>query len=473
MTGTRLRRAQTALALFLIAALLYARSLSCGFVNLDDESNLVFNPYYHGPFLQSLRWMVGFHFVHWYPLTWLSWALDRAVWGLDPFGFHLTNVLLHAANAALVYRAASRLIPSKQDWSPAAAWAALLFAVHPLRVESVSWATERSDVLSAFFLLWSLCWHLDGRRGAALGAYALSLTAKASGVPYPLALVVLDRLRGKDAFAGKLPYLALAAACAAANAYAQQKAGALWPVASLGLLERALVAGYGAVFYFVRTILPRGLMALYPMPKPFVLTWTLALSAGAAVLLTWLFWRRRRERPELAASWAWHLLFLLPVMGLVKSGPQLVADRYSYLSCLPWALLAGAWLAKRERWPLGALAAAALCLMSFRQQAVWKDSESLWTSMVERDPRHAVARNYLGNLRLREGRVEEAERLLRRAAALDPCYGAAYNNLGNLLTRTGRLEEAVRAYEAALACEPGHPVGQRNLREAVERLRRR
>lgn len=473
MTGTRPTRAQTALALFLLAALLYARSLSSGFVNLDDESTLVYNAYYQGPLPQALRWIFGFHFVHWYPLTWLSWRLDLAVWGLDPFGFHLTNVLLHAANAALVYRAASVLMPSKEAWNPGAAWAALLFAVHPLRVESVSWATERSDVLSAFFLLWSLCAHLEGRRGLALGAYALSLLSKASGVPFPLALAVLDRWRGKDPFAGKVPYLVLSAACAGANAYAQQKAGALWDVASLGLLERVLVAGYNAAFYLARSILPGGLMALYPMPKPFAPTAIFLLCALFTVLLSWLFWRRRRERPELAVSWAWYLLFLLPVMGLVKTGPQLVADRYSYLSCLPWALLAGAWLSKRERWALGALAAGTLALMSFRQQAVWKDSESLWSSMVERDPRHAIARNYLGNLRLKEGRAAEAEALLRRAAELDPCYGAAYNNLGNLLTRTGRLEEAVAAYEKALTCEPGHPVGRRNLQEAVERLRRR
>jgi tetratricopeptide (TPR) repeat protein len=372
-----------AVFVFAVTVLVFSRSLYGDFLDWDDRSNLVDNIFYRG---FNLPWIFGLHFVHWYPLTWLSFSLDHALWGLDPFGFHLTNVLLHGANAALFYMAAGS-VP-----------AALFFSLHPLRVESVAWITERSDLLSAFFLLASL-------RFKSAWLYALAALSKATVVPFPLAWKP----------ARKPVYLALAAAAGALAVLAQRQAGALWSVEQLGPFERLGVYIHNAAFYLAKTVLPFGLMPLYPMPGSFPFPWA---AAALLALITFLVWRRKEWRE----GWCWYLLFLIPVAGLIKTGPQLAADRYSYLACLPLALLVrGKW-----SWPILAL----LAVLTWRQQGVWKDSETFWRSMA-------------GNSSF--------------------CHGPARNNLGNLLSRQGRREEAERAYESALVCSPGHPVAVENL----------
>jgi len=368
------------LAVFAVTVLVFSRSLGGEFLDWDDVSNLVTNPHYRG---FNLRWIFGLHFVHWYPLTWLSFSLDHALWGLDPFGFHLTNVLLHGANAALF---------ASLTASPTAA---LFFALHPLRVESVAWITERSDLLSAFFLLAAVKW-----RGA--GWYAAAVLSKASVTPLPLAWKPARRPA----------YFALAAGAAVMAVLAQRKIGALWGAEQLGLPERVGVYLYNAAFYVAKTVFPVGLVPLVPMPEDWTFPW---LAASAVALMTAFAWRRRRWRE----GWLWYLLFLAPVAGLVKTGPQLVADRYSYLACLPFALLA------RGRWTWPVLAV--LAVLTWRQQGVWKDSETFW--------------RYTG-----ESGV---------------CAG--WNNLGNALLRKGDRAGAEAAYQEALLCRPGHPVAVENL----------
>lgn len=365
---------------FAVTVLVFSRSLWGDFLDWDDQSNLVFNPHYRG---FNLRWILGLHFVHWYPLTWLSFSLDHALWGLEPFGFHLTNVLLHGANAALFF-SLSGSVPS-----------ALFFALHPLRVESVAWITERSDLLSAFFLLACLKW----RRTWLYGAAVLS---KASVVPLPLAWKPARRPA----------FFALAAFAGVMAVLAQRKIGALWTAQQLGPLDRLGVFLHNAAFYLGKTLFPVGLLPLYPMPE----TWSFPWAAAAVVaLVTALAWRR----PAWREGWLWYLLFLVPVAGFVKTGPQLAADRYSYLACLPLALLV------RGRWSWPVLAA--LAALTWRQQGVWRDSETFWTY----------------------------------TAQAGVC--AAWNNLGNTRSRKGDLDGAERAYLEALRCRPGHPVAVENL----------
>lgn len=476
------------LAVALATFTAFIPALSGDFLNWDDLDTLVNNSYYRGFSWASLRWIFGFHFGHYYPLTWLSFAADYALWGLNPFGFHLANILLHAANAAMTFLIFQKLLLHVRPGRDAdslkapAALGALLFSVHPLRVESVAWITERSDVLAAFFYLSTLLLYLKGRRNAAVGAYVLSLAAKPTPVMLPLTLLVLDAYplgllvsghRWK-ALREKLPFFAAAAASGALTLICQNKTGALWSLEALGPVQRFVVAVYNLAFYFYKTLLPTSLLPFYPMPKPFgSLVDAFLASSAFVVVMTASCWLLRRRRPALAAAWTHYVLTLLPVAGLIKTGPQLAADRYSYLSCLSWAVLAAGWLAIREgktrRLALaGAMAATVvLARLTWAQCGVWKDSETFWSYHIRKNPAHATAHFYLGTLNLDKGRLDEAERFLLRALELDPASGAIHNNLGNLLAAQGKAEEAVRHYRLAIEADPRHPVVRHNLAMAL------
>lgn len=483
--AARIPRASAAVAL--ITGIAFLRCLQGDFLDWDDQSNLVHNPYYRGFGWSQLRWMFGLNSVHYYPLTWLSFSLDHALWGLRPWGFHLTNIVLHAANAALFFRLCLRLF-EKAGLGPhrivGAALAALIFSLHPLRVEVVAWITERSLLLSTLFLLAALLAYVERWMTLSLALYAASLGAKASGAPLAAVLLVLDayllrhlELPWRRLLAEKLPFAALGAAAAGMTLLAQSRIGAPWPMSQWGFGQRLAVAAYNAAFYLGKSLCPLGLMPLYPMPRSLdPLAPAFLASAALFAAMTWLAWRLRRRAPAFGASWLCYLLFLLPVAGIVQTGPQFAADRYSYLACLGWAALAGGWLSQRFLGPslliLGAFLLLPLAAATWRQSAVWRNSEIFWTYQAEADPSHAPARNYLGDLRARQGRPASAETLLREAVALDPCYGAALNNLGNLLANTGRLEEAAAQYRRAIVCAPGHAVARHNLGLALRRLGR-
>lgn len=463
-------------------------ALSGEFLNWDDLDILVNNPHYRGFSWASLRWIFGFHFGHYYPLTWLSFAANHALWELNPFGFHLTNSLIHAANAALTFFVFQELLrrarPGREAGSlkAPAALGALLFAVHPLRVESTAWITERSDVLAGFFYLLTLLFYLKERRTAALGTYVLSLAAKPTPVMLPLTLLILDayplgRLgpgRRWQALREKLPFFAAAAASGALTLICQNTVGSLWSLEALGPVQRLVVVVYNLGFYFYKTLLPINLLPFYPMPKPFGSLVDVFLASSVFVAaMTAFSWLLRRRLPALAAAWAHYVLTLLPVAGLIKTGPQLAADRYSYLSCLGWAALAAGWLAAKEgktrRLALAAALVTVVVLgrLAWAQCGVWKDSETFWSYHIRKDPTHVAAHFFLGTLKLDKGQSDEAERLLRRALELDPAVGGVHNNLGNLLAAQGKAEEAIRHYRLAIEADPRHPIVRHNLAMAL------
>jgi hypothetical protein len=261
-------RARVAAPVLVVAAVVAAFSpaLSAGFVNWDDPGLVLENPHFRGLDAARLRWMLAsFHMGHWHPLTWLTFALDHALWGMDPRGYHLTNLALHALTALLVYALARRLFAVTGAAEPArtlaAAVAALLFAVHPLRVESVGWVTERRDVVSAPLLVLAvLAWLRFAERGgrawyaASLVAFALSLLGKAWGITLPAILLLLDawplrrigRVPVARLVAEEAPFVALAGAAAAIAYVAQRSAGAMADAAPLGWLQRAMQALYGS-----------------------------------------------------------------------------------------------------------------------------------------------------------------------------------------------------------------------------------
>ncbi len=367
-------------------------TLNSGFAPLDDDVNFRYNLGYRGLGAPQLGWMFTSRLLgHYIPLSWMSCGVDYLIWGMNPFGYHLTNVALHLLNSLLLLHLARMVLrrawPSPADGgavSLGALAAALAFAVHPLRVESVAWLTERRDVLCGFFVLLVLLLYVAaaaavGRRRRSLLAgswmlYALALLAKGIAVALPVSLFALDAavpgLKRRDPQTGpagepgagggsavaravvlwqatkeKLPYLALAAAGTAATLWAIQPVRAL--NAGLALTARLAAAAYGLTFYLQATLMPIDLPFFIPWRADVALARPeFALRAALVVALAALLWALRKRFPAGLASFAAYLAWVLPVSGLFQAGPQLAAHRYSYLACLPWALLAGAGVAR-------------------------------------------------------------------------------------------------------------------------------
>jgi tetratricopeptide (TPR) repeat protein len=447
------------------------------FVNWDDFDLLLGNPHFRGFGREHWAWMFTTNHVGpFQPLTWVSYACDHALYGLadgDPAaarGFHATSVALHAATACALHALARRLLRHEI----AAVVAALLFAVHPLRVESVVWVTERRDVLSGLFTVltvlawvrWKECrptrsraraWPLVAA-GAALASctvvlattarpsgpslrfgfepwavalggltlalcvaaiaraftgrgrvwlavaallYLAAMLSKASGMTLPAALVALELWKrgawGRWSVADKLP-LASIAVTFGVLAYWGQAAHpeALVAWSEHTAVERGLQACFGLVFYVAKSVWPGDLIALRALPDSLSITEPrFALAVACVTVAAFALVALRRRVPSLAAGVAIYALLVAPMLGLAQCGPQLVADRYSYVPAMPLALLAaGALVSFSARAPalaLVALASGALGVATQRQAAVWHDSERLWRHTLAREPASAVA----------------------------------------------------------------------------------
>ena len=497
-------------------------ALQNGFVNWDDWKNLLENPNYRGLGWTELRWMFStFYMGHYQPLSWMTLGLDYLLWGTGPFGYHLTSLLLHAANAALFYFLTLRLLSlstaSAARGLPvriAAGFSALLFAIHPLRVESVAWVTERRDVLSGlFFLLTVLCYlkavtgekrDFARRMSLALVVYGLSLLSKAAGMTLPLVLLVLDiyplrRLGGgperwfgpecRRVWWEKMPFVLLAGACALAALLAQREVGALRTLERYDVPYRLAQALFGLVFYLWKSLIPLGLSPLYEAPFYFNLSARIFFLSAVIVLgLSIALWCARRSWPAGLASWVYYLLLLAPVLGFAQSGPQLVADRYSYLSCLGWAVLAGAGLLHGWRaWVSGrigreyffvavgmaGLVPVGLGALTWKQVQVWHDSERLWRRVLLVTPESSFGQNNLGDLLSQRGELREAMERVRYALKLNPRFAEAHYNLGNILYMRGELDEAMKHYREALRIRPGFAAAEQALSQALsQRVKR-
>ena len=445
-----------ALAAF-VAFLVFLPSLRSGFVSWDDPMFLLQPTGWRGfgpaQWAWSFRSTVG---ALWQPLAYLTYGFDFALWGLDPRGYHLTSILLHSVCSALVALIGLELFGKEEGEKAAipALFAALVFAVHPLRVESVSWVTERRDVLSGAFMLAAILSHLKGRARTVALLHALAVLSKGQAVVLPALLVIMDlwplrrKLSFYSAFAEKAP-LWIISALGILITIASLDRSSL-PLSQHGIAGRLVQACYGLVFYARQTLWPSGLSPLYELRAPlnplearFIVAVILVIAAVV------LIWRERARRPWLIAAAAFYGVCLSPVIGLCQNGLQIVADRYSYVACLPLALIAGAALSAAlrrvsRRGPAlaaAALAVAALTAACVRQQSFWKDSEALWTRMATIDPFSATARQGLGTLRANQGRIAEAAALYEEALVLDGACVPAEDELAGL-RRAGAPEGA-------------------------------
>lgn len=485
----------------------FAPILDNGWVQWDDPMFLLKNERYRVLSPENLSWMLTqMHGGTYQPLGWLSYALDFKLWGLSPRGFHLTSLLLHALNAALVYALTLRLLrpcfgdrAREADRVTAAALGALLFALHPLRVESVAWASERREAIAAALYLSAILAYLkaDGEdpgagrwRAASLGLIVLSIMAKALAITAPIVLLALDWLRGaRRPWREKVPFALASAAAAAIGYLAQIRAETVWTWHDYGLGKRLAQMSYGLCFYLAKTLWPLHLSPFYELPRRFSPLEPRYLACGAAVaLVTALAWRQRLRRPGWLAAWLCYAALLAPVIGLSQSGRQFAADRYSYLACLGFSTLAAAgWLAAasldRPRLRVLASAGAGAVLLTLaygtrRQLPVWHDSVSLWSRAAEIQPDSPIARNNLGFALITEGRLDEA--MTQFQASLDvnedcpkgrtPQDQACLQALLHLSTaraQKGDLKAAIDGFHLVLGAEPGNVDARRNLEHAL------
>ena len=503
-------------AVSLVTAGVYLRMLRGGFVEWDDTALLVGNSAYRGFGGAQLRWMLTSNLLgHYAPIAWLSFALDYVIWGVRPFGFHLTNLLLHAVNAGLVTLIARRLLfkalpRSATAVTVGAGAAALLFALHPLRVEAVAWITERRGLLSACFFLLSVLAYLGAlqargrargvRLGASVAAFAVALGAKASVLTLPAVLLLLDvyplgrlpleprRWLDRDlrhVWLEKVPY----GLCAAASWIGVQY-GLTGVTDTMRLPASAWLAklAEGLWFYTFRTGVPLGLSPLYELPRELSLTAPQALTGALGVVaISVVAWATRRAFPGLLAAWLYQLIMLAPFMGIVHAGFQLFADRYSYLASLGWALLGGAAAAEltgaweagrigaRAAWlgaSAGVAALAILGTLTIRQIGIWHDPGALWEYAISLGNDCSLCHAQLGSYLLDRGAPQAALAQFSRAVALRPERVRVRIPMAEALVRVSRLDEAVAELRRVLDRYPDHLPSRLLLAETLVRLGR-
>jgi len=453
--------------------------LSNGFVNWDDPATIADNPWLGRWDLPALGWALSTtHLGHFQPLAWLSLSLDKTLWGLNAGGFHLTSLVLHAASAVLLFVLLRAVLGGGADADAPAAAAAALFAWHPLRVESVAWATERRDGLMLFFLLLSALLYVravarDARRpnlGPAAAAFAASALSKVFAVVFPGLLLLLDvavlsrPVPARRLASEKSAFWLVAAFCLALGVRAQSLSGTAPSLSASGWSDRLATAAWTPGWAASKTFFPADMTPFVYVdwrhePGRFwpVAALTALLLAGLAAAA----WRRRRGWLCLGAAW---FLALSPALGLFRSGPQSAADRFTVLPAL--ALSVGAALLLRRlgrRAALAALAAAVLLGALTRAQAgVWRDSIALWTRAEAVGPENPIS---LGNLAsaLREaGREPEAAALYARLAAEVPNESASLAIRGDERFKAGDWAGAEELYSRALARRADMPSVQIN-----------
>jgi Flp pilus assembly protein TadD len=530
--------------------LVFGRTVHHEFVNFDDDVYVYKNPNVTGGLSsKSVAWaFTQVHSSNWHPLTWLSHMLDCQLYQLNPAGHHLTNVLLHTATTILLFLVLRQLLsfrpatasstnrrssgniesalpPDAALWC--SAFVAAMFAIHPLRVESVAWVAERKDVLSGLFFMLTIFAYAKYVSGAkcqvsgegeasnskqrtpnsenpvsrfpfpvsrwywlCLIFFTLALMSKPMVVTLPFVLLLLDywplkrvsgarcQVSGKPAqgshltllirlLAEKIPLLALSGAACAVTFLSQQQAMSSLPLSLR--IENALVS---SVVYLKQLFYPSGLAVLYPYPVSGLSPWKIV---GATVLLLTVTtvaaagWRRK---PWLLVGWLWYLGMLVPVIGILQVGAQAQADRYTYLPqiglalLLTWTVLdlTAGW--RHRGLMLGGLATAIVAALVFcarTQTACWRNSESLWTHTLACTSDNFVADDNLGNALFEEGRLNEAIRHFHEALRIKPDHAEAHYNLANALVRKGQTDDAIGHYQQALQLKPDDAKSHYNL----------
>ena len=505
---------QTRIFIVLIASVVFAcymPTLNNGFV-WDDEVNFNENFNYRGLSTSHLNWMfTTFHDANYHPLAWLTLGFDFVLWEMNPAGYHLTNVVLHVLNAVLFFfliiefLRLTFVVTTDMDMlgiKVSAIVAALFFAIHPLRVETVSWISTRGDLLCGVFYLLTIIAYvrmnnkeaaIDKRKWFLLSMlfFVFSLISRAWGITLPLVLLILDvypirRLVWKGqitsrhimVFIEKIPYCILAMGAAIMAIIAKKEA--ILTLSQHGLSDRIIQSTYGLCFYLLKTIMPIRLSPLYlldnsfnPVEEPMYILCILIVLC----ISVWLVHMKNRW-PWAITAWVCYVVIVSPLLGFVQSGPQIVADRYTYIACLPIGVLAGAgmlrlWTARKNRFKSSASWNAAIigvfaCLLfmsglCISQSRIWKDKISLWNHVLRLDSGNYIAHDNLGIAIGKLGRIDESIQHFLEALRIKPDFAGAYLSLGNALEKQGRKDEAIDCYLKALRIEPDYVAAHNNL----------
>ncbi len=490
--AVRKRQDWVCTGLFLLVAWVFLPAVGFDFTNYDDDLLLTMNPSLLNGWSESVHWAFSLFLGNWHPVTLMSHVVDYHLFGLEPWGHHLTNILLHAANATLLYLVLRRMT--------GATWRSLLvaalFGLHPLRVESVAWVATRTDCIGTFFWLlaiWAyLCFLDQTPRWSARGKgyyllsiflFFLALASKPMHVTLPCVLLLLDfwplhRLSKATLLPiilEKIPYFLVSIGFCLITVVARQEAHSINSLRGipLGLRLENVVISYcrylGKLFY------PVDLTLYYPFPDH----WAMPLVLAAIFLLlviSFIVVFAHRKKPCWLMGWCWYLGTLVPVIGLVQIGSQAIADRYTYAPCigvliiLVWSL--GDLAVRRPRvipaiFLTAIIAILVLSGLTRRQLSYWKNSETVWRRSIEVTPVNHLATAKLADYLSDQGRAQEAESLYRRALELAPNDAGTHNNLGLLLQSEGRDAEAIQHFEEVLQTHPDNAEAHLNLGAAL------
>jgi len=495
MTATRSRflTLSALAALGVLIWLVFGQTLRHDFVNYDDKT------YVYGNSLTraGLSWHgIGRAFVdtqtdNWHPLTLISHILDCELFDLKPGLHHLTNVLLHTIAALSLFLFLRNV--TTRFWS--SAFVAVLFAVHPLHVESVAWIAERKDVLSAVFFFLTLIAYSHYVLAPSFRRYlpmsilfGLGLMSKPMLVTTPVVLLLLDywpfrRLRDAKSFwrlvIEKIPLLGLSLVSSIVTLSLQLHSPAL--VGQLPFAWRVQNAVVSAVCYILQTFWPVNLAVFYPHPDDRLSVWQVVLAAAFLIAVTWTAFAARKTRPYLVVGWLWYLIMLLPVIGIIEVGLQGHADRYTYLPTVglyigpTWFIVDLSTSLSHRRKILTATAALVVIVLSFdawKQTTYWRNSETLWVHALAVTSENEVANTNLGMVLSDRGQFDDGLSHLRTALAIrsrshhryyDLRVAIILDDIGEVLFRKGQLDEAISYFRQSLELKPEYPYSRYNL----------
>jgi tetratricopeptide (TPR) repeat protein len=499
--------------LVIFSLALFSQTARHQFINFDDPGYVLKNPVVrNGLTFSGVVWaFTSTAMSNWHPVTWLSHMLDVQMFGLDPTGHHLTSVLLHAIAALLLFL----FLEGITGFLWRSFIVALLFAVHPLHVESVAWVAERKDVLSCIFWSLTLIFYAAYVKKPGASFYILSLLmfflglmSKPMLVTIPVIMLLLDYwplnrfpskvpypLEGEAQGGGevadgqtrlhapeillllkeKIPFFLLSVLSAIVTIYGQHKGGAMATLVKVPVAARIENALISYIKYIALMFWPHDLAILYPFPKD-ISFWQAGGSAILLALITFAVIRYRTKFPYLVTGWFWYLVALIPVIGLVQVGGQALADRYTYIPytglfiILCWLLpdLMGKW--RYRTVALGALSVAAILISSiitWRQVTYWKDDISLYRHTLAVTTDNYLILNNYGIALDQRGDLTGAYGMFQETIRVNPRSAMAYNNLGALYVRWGNFADAANCYSRALEISPNYPFARSGLGKAL------
>jgi tetratricopeptide (TPR) repeat protein len=484
------------LLLFGLTLWTFVPALNTDFQYYDESGEMLVNPHENtGLSWQNLKWsLTSLEYSNWYPLTRISHMVDFKLFGKDPWGHHLTNVLLHAANGVLLFLVLRRM--SRALWRSLIV--AALFALHPLRVESVAWITERKDVLCAFFgllALWNYARYSEESKtqggrpklfyGLTLLFFAFSLMSKSMLVTFPFLLLLLDfwplqRWRQKSRWSlvmEKAPFLLLIMPVSIATYFAQKAGDQFMFHFPLGFRLETALMGYGR--YLEKMFWPTNLSVLYPYPAFWPvgqLLCAMALLLGISILAIALW----RQRPYLLTGWLWFLGTLVPVIGFLPLGAQSMSNRYSYipmmgiLVLLVWAVddLSKRWRQRAILMATVVTLVLGLCIFRTRAEIVyWKDAETLWSRAVAVTTNNFMAHYCLANTMPTDKALNQVAELQKSVDIYSNYFDAQFV-LGKFLLVNRRYSEAIGPFESAIRLEPQNGWAYHDLGATLYKLSR-